>query len=186
MDEVKREVAHLMLVLEAKQKKAVELVYTIHQLQSYLDEESKYIIWEGLDRLLSTVRMEAAKITGGTVVVLISPEGVVTVDRTYSKVDSDFYLKRLRSQDYYTLTLPEFSYSIQQLKYKVAKGELVPIIEFLKANARIETPRTYQDEFLSSTAWLPHEPSAPSPWRQSDFLPAPFPHPPLPRGFFKD
>jgi hypothetical protein len=186
MDEVKREVANLLRVLEARQKIAIELVDTVHQLQNYLDEESKFIVWEGLDRLLSTVRTEAAGITGGTIVVLISPEWIITVDKIYGKVDTDFYLRRLRSQGYYTLTLPEFSYSIHQLKYKIAEGDLIPIIEFLKANAKVEMPRTYQDISSSSTTGQLHEPSTLSQWKPSDFLPAPFPHLPVPRWFFKD
>jgi hypothetical protein len=186
MDEVKRVVSNLEQVLEVVQKEAIDLVETMHQLQSFLDEESRNIILGGLYRLLSEVRMEAASITGGTVLVLISPEGKITVNYTYSDRDSDSYLRRLKSQGYYILTLPEFSNFIYSLEPVVTAGNLIPIIEFLKANAEIEMPRTYQDEFPSSTAWLPHAPSAPSPWRPSDFLPALFPRPPLPRGLFKD
>ena len=38
--------------------------------------------------------MEAAKITWGSVVVLVSPEGRVTVEETYNDQDSDPYLRR--------------------------------------------------------------------------------------------
>ncbi|GAH31295.1 unnamed protein product, partial [marine sediment metagenome] len=97
MDKVKRVVSNLVQMLETGQKEATDLVNTMHQLQSYLDGESKNIIQRGLDRLLSTVRIEAAKITRGSVVVLISPEGRATVDKTYSDENSDHWLIRLKS-----------------------------------------------------------------------------------------
>lgn len=185
MDDVKRVVSNLVQVLEAGQKEAIDLVDTVHQLQSYLDGESKNIIQGGLDRLLSTVRIEAAKITRGSAVVLISPEGRATVDKTYSDEDSDFYLRRLKSQGYYILTLPEFSYFIQSLKSKVAEGNFIPIIEFLRTNAKIERFE-YSGPSPASAVEQPHEPPTSSRWKPSDYLPATFPRPPLPRGLFKD
>jgi hypothetical protein len=186
MDEVKRVVSNLEQVLEVVQREAIDLVDTMHQLQRYLDDESQNIILGGVYRLLSEVRMEAASITGGTVLVLISPEGKITVNYTYSDRDSDSYLRRLKSQGYHILTLPEFSNFMYSLESIVAAGNLIPVIEFLKANVEVEMPHMYQDVNPDSTAWLPHAPSAPSPWRPSDFLPALFPRPPLPRGLFKD
>ena len=186
MGEVKRVVSNLVQMLEAGQKEATDLVDTMHQLQSYLDGESKNVIQGGLDRLLSTVRIEAARITTGSVVVLISPEGRATVDKTYSDENSDSYLRRLKSQDFYILTLPGFSYYIQSLKSKVAEGNLIPIIAFLRANAKIEMTLVYPDVSPVPTVEQPREPSTSSRWKPSDFLPAPFPRPPLPRGLFKD
>ena len=186
MDGIKCVVSNLVQMLEARQKEATDLVDTMHQLQNYLDGESKNIVQGSLDRLLSTVRIEAAKITGGSVVVLISPEGRATVDKTYSDENSDSYLRRLKSQGFYILTLPEFSYFIQSLKSKVAEGNLIPIIAFLRANTKIEMPLVYQDLSPAPTVEQPREPSTSSQWKPSDFLPAPFPHPPLPRGLFKD
>jgi hypothetical protein len=186
MDDVRRVISDLVHLLEAGQKEATDLVGIMHQLQSYLDGESKNIIQGGLDRLLSKVRLEAARITTGSVVVLISPEGRATIDKTYSGANSDPYLKRLKSQGFNILTLAEFSHFIQSLKSKMGEGNLVPIIEFLRANAKIETPRGYQDVSPASAAEQPREPSTSSRWKPSDFLPAPFPRPPLPRGLFKD
>jgi len=186
MDGVKHIVSSLVKMLEAGQRGALDLAGTMHQLQSYLDEEIKNIVQGGLDRLLSTVRIEAAGITTGAVVVLISPEGRVTLDKTHSDENSDPYLRRLKSQGFNILTLPEFSHFIQSLKSKIAEGNLVPIIEFLRANAKIETPRVYQGVSPASAAEQPRESSTSSRWKPSDFLPAPFPRPPLPRGLFKD
>jgi hypothetical protein len=186
MEGVKHIVSSLVKMLEAGQKRAIDLAGTMHQLQSYLDGESKNIIQGGLDRLLSTVRIKAARITTGSVVVLISPEGRVTVDKTYSDANSDPYLRRLKSQGFNILTLPEFSYFIQSLKSRAAEGNLVPIIEFLRANAEIKMPRGNQGISPAATVEQPRGPSTSSLWKPSDFLPAPFPHPPLPRGLFKD
>jgi hypothetical protein len=171
-------------MLEAGQKEATDLVDTMHQLQGYLDGESKNVIQGGLDRLLSTVRIEAAKITSGSVVVLISPEGRATVDKTYSDGNSDSYLRRLKSQGFYILTLPQFSCFIQSAKSKVAEGRLIPVIKFLIANTRFGLTPVYSPAPTLKES-PPHEPSS-SQWKLSDFLPAPFPHPPLPRGLFKD
>ncbi len=184
MGEVKGVVSKLVRMLEVKQKETEGLVDTMHQLHACLQEESNTIICGSLNRLLSTVRIEAAKITGGSVVVLISPQGRATVDKTYSDENSDSYLRRLKSQGFYILTLPGFSYFIQSLKSEVVEGNLVPIIEFLKENAKIEMPLVYPD-VSSVAAGQPREAPTTPKWRLSDFLPAPFPHPPLPRRLFR-
>ena len=186
MGEVERVVSDLMQVLEAREREAIDLVNTMHRLQDYLERESKNIVLGGLDRLLTAVREEAARITRGTVVVLISPEGTVTVNNTYSDDGSDSYLKRLKSQGFYIRTLSGFSYLIQLLKSQVAEGNLIPVIEFLKANAKIQTPFVYSGTPPLSAAGQPPKPSTSSPWKLSDFLTAPFPHPPFPRLLFKD
>ena len=184
MDDVKRVVSNLVQMLEARQKEATNLVDTMHQLQSYLEGESKNIIQGGLDRLLTTIRAEATKITRGSVVVLVSPEGRVTVETTYSDEDSDPWLRRLKSQDFSILRLGSFSSFIKSLKFEVAAGNWVPIIEFLRANAKFEAAPAYSPApaLREST---PREPSS-SGWKLSDFLPAGPPYPPLPRGLFKD
>lgn len=191
MDEVKHIVSNLVQMLEASQKEATNLVDTMHQLQSYLGGESKNIIQGGLDRLLTAIRAEATKLTGGMisrwqVVVLISPKGRVTVGETYSDENSDHWLIRLKSEGFYVMTLDVFSSLIQTLKSKVAEGNLIPIIAFLRANAKIEMPLVYQDVSPVPTVEQPRQPSTSSRWKPTDFLPAPFPHPPLPRGLFKD
>ncbi len=112
MGAVKDKVRDLVQMLDSGVEEAKSLVDTMHKLQIYLDAESKTIIEASLDRLLNRIRAEAAKITRGSIVVLVSPEDRVTVDWTYSDEDSDPYLKRLKSQDFSILRLASFSYFI--------------------------------------------------------------------------
>ena len=183
MGEVKHVVSNLVQMLDRGQKEAKSLAGIIDELQSYLEEESKTIIEESLDRLLSRIGAEAAKIISGSGVVVVSPEGRVSVKENYH-IHSDSWLERLKSQGFSILTLEQFRAFIQSLKSEVAAGNLIPVIEFLRANT----------EFGSAPAYSPaptlreseREPSAPSRWKPSDFLPALPPHPPLPRGLFKD
>lgn len=183
MSGVKRVVSNLVQMLDRGQKEAKSLAGIIDELQSYLEEESKTIIEESLDRLLSRIGAEAAKIISGSGVVLVSPEGRTSVKENYH-IHSDFWLERLKSQGFSILTLEQFRAFIQSLKSEVADGNLIPVIELLKAN----------EEFESAPAYSPapalreserREPSS-SGWKLSDFLPALPPHPPLPRGLFKD
>ena len=182
--EVKCVVCNLAQVLDSGQKEAKSLVDTMHQLQTYLEEESKTIIEGSLDRLLSGIRAEAAKITRGSVFVLVSPEGRVTVEATYSGEVSNPWLKRLKSQDFSILRLAGFSAFIKSLKSEVAAGNWVPVIEFLRANIKTETPFIYPAASVREVE-QPREASS-SEWKPSDFLPARPPFPPLPRGLFKD
>jgi hypothetical protein len=130
--------------------------------------------------------MEAAKRTGGSVVVHISPEGRVTVGETYSHEDSDPWLKRLKSQGFWIMRLPGFSYFIESLKSEAADGNWMSVIEFLRANTEVERPLLHPAAPSVRTAEEPREPSAPSEWKLSDFLLALPPHPLLPRGLFKE
>ena len=191
MGKVKDVVSTLVQMLEVRQKEAKSLVDTMHELQSYLDGESKNIIQGGLDRLLTRIRAEATELTGGRisrwqVVVLISPEGAVTVKEIYGDENSAPWLTRLKSEGFRVMTLHVFSSLIQSLKSEVAEGNLIPVIEFLKANAKIETPLVYPDLSRAPAVEPPREPSTSSGWKLSDFLPALPPHLPLPRGLFKD
>ena len=186
MGKVREAVSNLVQMLEASRKEAKSLVNTMHELQGYLEQESNTIICGGLDRLLSRIRAEAAKITTGSVVVLVSPEDRVTVEKTYSDEDSDPWLRRLKSQGFYILTLPRFSYFIQSLKSQVAEGNLIPVIEFLRANAKFRSPPAYSPAPAVKQSEQRGEPSTSAGWKASDFLPALPPHPPLPRGLFKD
>lgn len=183
MGEVKRVVSNLVQMLDRGSKEAKNLVDTMHALQGYLEEEPKRIIQVSLDRLLSTVRMEAAKRTSGSVVVFVSPEGRVSVGETYGDENSDPYLRRLKSQDFHILPLPGFSYFIHSLKSEVAEGNLIPAIEVLRANAEFQRAPPYSSS--ARKAEVPREPSPSSEWKLSDFLPAGPPFPPLPRGLFK-
>lgn len=184
MSELKGVVSNLVQTLDREQKSAESLAGIIDELQSYLEEESKTIIEESLDRLLSRIRAEAAKIISGSGVVLVSPKGKVSVGESYD-INSDFWLERLKSKGFSILTLEQFGVFVQSLKSEVAEGNLIPVIEFLRANTEFEWPSVY-----SPAPALPKsqrgEASTSSEWSLSDFLPALPPHPPLPRGLFKD
>lgn len=181
MGEIKRVVSNLVKMLDREQKKAKTLVDTMHILQSYLEEESKTIIHGSLDRLLIRIRVEAAKRTTGSVVVLVSPEGRVTVGETYN-ISSDSWLGRLKSQGFWIMRLEEFSSFIDSLKSEVAGGNSIPVIEFLRANTQFPSPLAYSPPAHRVSQQSPTS----SEWKLSDFLPALPPHPPLPRGLFKD
>jgi hypothetical protein len=188
MGKVKDMVSNLVQMLDSGVEEAKSLVDTMHKLQSYLDAESKTIIEASLDRLLSRIRAEAAKITRGSIVVLVSPEDRVTVDKTtYSDEDSDPYLKRLKSQDFSILRLASFSYFIESLKSEVAEGNLIPVIEFLRANTQFESTSVYLPSPAVRKAEQLPEPSPSSKSKISDWLPMPpWEGPPLPRRLFKD
>ena len=183
MGEVKGVASNLMQMLGARQKEAKSLVGTMHELQSCLEEESSTIICGGLDRLLSRIRAEAAERTR-LVVVLISPEGMVSVGESYN-VNSDSWLERLKSQGFSILTLGQFGSFIRSLQSEVVQGNYMPAIEVLRANAFLQRASPYPAPSVRK-AEEPREPSAPSEWKASDFLPALPSHPPLPRGLFKD
>ncbi len=186
MCEVKGVVSNLVQMLDRESKEAENSVDTMHRLQSYLEEKPKSIIQESLDRLLTTIKAEAAKITGELVVVLVSPEGRVSVNGvTYFDENSDPRLMRLKSQGFRVMRLDRFSYLIDSLKSEVMEGNLIPIIEFLRANTKFEWHPVYSPE-PAIREGQHSEPSPSSGWKPSDFLPALPPHPPLPRGLFKD
>ena len=184
MGEVRHVVSNLMQMLGRGQKEAKSLAGIMDELQSYLEEESNTIICGGLDRLLSRIRAEVDNLIGGSARVLVSPEGRVTVGTTYSDEDSDSWLKRLKSQDFSILRPDGFSAFIKSLKSEVAAGNWMPVIEFLRANAKFEAAPAYSPA-PALRENPPHEPSS-SGWKLSDFLPAGPPYPPLPRGLFKD
>ncbi len=181
MDKVRDVVSNLVQMLEANRKEAKSLVGTMHELQSCLEEESSTIICGGLDRLLSTIRMEAAKRTR-SVVVLVSPDWMASVGETHD-INSDSWLERLKSQGFSILTLEQFGSFVRSLQLEVTQGNYMPAIEVLRANA--ESQRA-SPALSARKAEEPREPSAPSEWKASDFLPTLPPHPPLPRGLFRD
>jgi len=187
MGKVKDVVSNLVQMLEASRKEAESRVETMHRLQDCLEEKTKSIIQESLDRLLSRVRMEADNLIGGSARVLISPEERVTVGTTYSDEDSDPWLKRLKAQDFYILRPDGFSAFIKSLKSEVAQGNLLPVIEFLRANTKFEWTPVYLPTPAVRKAEQPPEPSPPSKSKISDWLPMPpWKGPPLPRRLFKD
>ncbi len=184
MGEVTRVTSNLVQMLDRDQKEAKSLAGIIDELQGYLEEESKTIIEESLDRLLSRIRAEAAKIISGSGVVLVSPEGATSVKETYN-IHSDSWLERLKSDGFSILTLEQFGAFVQSLKAEVADGNLIPVIEFLRANTEVRPAPAYSP--APALRESQHgESSTSSEWKLSDFLPALPPHPPLPRGLFKD
>ena len=183
MGEVKRVVSNLVEMLDRGQKEAKSLAGIIDELQSYLEEESKTIIEESLDQLLSRIGAEAAKIISGSGLVLVSPEGRTSVKENYN-IHSDFWLERLKSQGFSILTLEQFRAFVQSLKSEVADGNLILVIEFLRANAKFGSAPAYSPAPVLTESQ--RELSTSSEWKPSDFLPALPPHPPLPRGLFKD
>jgi hypothetical protein len=197
MAELKDIVDKLVQTLATCRSRAESRLDIMGKMQTYLVQETKTVIVENLDRLATEIRTEAADITWGTVVVLISPETSITVEKTYTDKENDPDLKRLKSQGFYVLTLDEFSLVIERGKAAVAEGNLIPAIKFLMTNARPGTAQLYwmapapmaSPPLESPPPALPEEspprePSSPR-WTLTDFLPARFPRPPLPRRFFK-
>ncbi|NQT47826.1 MAG: hypothetical protein HQ578_02490 [Chloroflexi bacterium] len=182
MGKVGRVVSSLMQILETEQKEAKNQVGIMHWLHGYLEEESNNIICGSLDRILSAVKMEAARRTIRSVVVLVSPEERISVGEAYG-MGSDSWLERLKSQGFTILTLEQFRTFVQSLKSFVAEGNLILVIEFLRANTKFGSAPVYSP---ASKLRERGEPSTPSRWKPSDFLPAGPPHPPFPRGLFKD
>ena len=187
MGKAKDVVSNLAQMLDSGVEEAKSLVETMHRLQDCLEEKTKSIIQESLDRLLSRVRMEADNLIGGSARVLISPEERVTVGTTYSDEDSDPRLRRLKSQGFYILTLSGFTSFIWSLKSDVAQGNWVVAIEFLRANTKFEWTPVYLPTPAVRKAEQPSEPSTSSEWKLPGWLPAfPWEGPPLPRRLFKD
>lgn len=178
MDEVKRVVSDLVHILDAEQQEAQSLARIADQLQSCLKEKAESIVHESLDRLLTEIRAEAVGTTGNAV-VLISADGRCSVGQSYD-INSDSWLKRLRSQGFRTMRPDVFLSFVDSLKSEVAQGNVTRAIEFLKANAKV-------DSYLGHSpppSFGKTQPSTPSEWKLSDFLPASPPYPPLPRGLF--
>ena len=198
MGNVNDVVSDLVQMLEARRKETESWVEIMHQMQTYLVEESKTVVEGGLNRLMSRINADAAEITRGTAVVVASPEGRVTVKETRTDKGNDPYLRRLKSEHFQVLTLSEFTHIIESVKVQVTKGNLMPVIRFLMANTRPRPTRVYspapilkgsspvEPSSLPIVEESPNREATPSKWKLSDFLPASFPHPPLPRGLFKD
>jgi len=133
MGEVRRVVSNVVKMLDREQKESKRLLDTMHQLQTCLEDDSKAIIYGSLGRLLVLIRVEAAKRTMALAVVLISPDGQVTIEETHH-INSDSYLERLKSQGFSVMRVDEFSSFIDSLKSAVEAGNLIPVIDFLRAN----------------------------------------------------
>jgi len=182
MGAVKQTVSDLVRMLNRRQKEATKLPIILDRLESYLREEPRKIIHLSLFFLLTRIEEEAAKRTR-SVVVLVSPEVRVSVGETYD-VSADSWLERLKSQGFSILTLEQFGSFIRSLQLEVTQGNYMPAIEVLRANAEFQRASPYPPSVRKAEA--PREPSPSSRWKPSDFLPALPPHPPLPRGLFKD
>ena len=183
MGAVKDKVRDLKEMLDKNQKEAKSLVDTVHRLQDYLEEEPKTIIQASLERLLDRIMAQAAKRTK-SVVVLVSPDWIVSVGESYD-VNSDFWLKRLKSQGFFILSLRQFGMFIRSLQLQVTQGNYMLVIDVLKANAESQRASSYPAP-SARKAEEPREASTSSEWNLPDWLPAPPPYPPLPRRLFKD
>jgi len=84
------------------------------------------------------------------------------------------------------MRLDGFSSLIQSLKSQVAEENWLPVIEFLRVNTKFDWTPVYLPTPAARKAEQPPESSTSGEWKLSDFLPALPPHPPLPRGLFKD
>lgn len=176
MNDVKRAASDLISMLETARRELINLADTMHQLHDFLDSGSKKIVQDGLEELFARVDTEVLrKITPGVYTltfVLISPEGRISTTEIDGDVNSDPTLMRMKSEGCSVLSFMEFSSFIQSLKSRVSQGHLIPVIEFLRVNAETDTT-----PFSEPIGFFRLKPS--------DFLPAPFPHPPLPRFLFK-
>ena len=136
MAKVNDVVSNLVQMLEARRKETEGQVEAMHDIQTYLGCESKAVVERSLNRLVNRINKDAAEITIGRAVVLVSPGGKVTVKKTRTDKEIGPYLRRLKSQNFQVLTLSEFSRFIESVKVQVAKGNLIPVIRFLMANVR--------------------------------------------------
>ena len=145
---------------------------------------------------MSRISADAAAITRGTAVVVVSHEGRVTVKETHTDKESDPYLRRLKSEHFQVLTLSEFTNIIESVKVQVAKGNLTPVIRFLMANTRPLPPGVYSPTATlrknspretssspSAKESLHREPTSPKRIYLISFRTVP--HPLLPKGLLK-
>lgn len=186
MGAIKHKVSHLARMLERERREVKRLVSVIESLQTYLEEEPKRIICRSLDHLARTILAEAARRTFGSAVVIISPEGGVIIGETYQEDWNRYsWLNRLKSEGFFIVTAREFTLLVESLKSEVSRGEWQRSVEFLRANkSNEESPASRVP--ASEIRKRPHDKvSQSSGWKISDFLPAPPPYPPLPRGLFK-
>lgn len=164
-------VAELMAMLDGFQEEAKGLSGTIERLTNWFDLEPKRLITESLDAVLSKVRRDAPKEPFKPRLVLMSPEGRVRILSAGHAVPEGY------------LVLNIFQLS-RFLKSQVAKGNWMPAVGFIRANREIRGipwyPTTRPRESKPAVSEQPGER-----WNLSDFLPAPPPYPPLPRGLFK-
>ena len=198
MGKVNDVVSNLVQMLEARRKEKESQVEIMDETQTYLVEKSKTVVERSLDRLVSRISADAAAITRGTAVVVVSHEGRVTVKETRTDKENDPYLRRLKSEHFQVLTLSEFTHTIESVKDQVAKANLTPVIRFLMSNTRprptrvnspTPIPKAGSSVEPSSLAIVKESPTREATllkWNLSDFLPVWFPHPPVPKGLFKD
>jgi hypothetical protein len=161
MGKVNDVVSNLVQMLETDLKETESRVEIMHDMQTYLVEESKTVVRDSLDRLMSRINADVAEITSGTAVVVVSPEGRVTVKETRTDREIDHYLIRLKSQHFKVLTLSEFTHIIESVKDQVAKGNLMLVIRFLGANARPRPTRVYSPGPILKTSLSGEAPSLP-------------------------
>lgn len=184
MGAVKRATSQLLRMLDRQQKEAKRLPVIIDKLEEYLKKKPKEIIDWSLFLLQYRIEAEAAKRTPRLPVIIVSPDSTVSLGDT-NDVASDSWLKRLRSEGFSVLTLEQFQSFIKSLQLQVKQEDYMPAINFLKANAKLQLALPFPVSYAGKPE-NPHKPPVPSKWKPSDFGPAPFPLPPLPKGLFKD
>lgn len=184
MGALKRKVSQLTRLLDRGQKQANRLPVIMDKLEHYFKEKPKEIVDLSLFLLQYSIDCEAAKGAQRLAVVIISPDLAVNVNETRD-MDSDSWLQRLKSEGFAVLTLEQFRSLIRYLRLGLTQEKYMPAIKFLKANADFQT--TLSPMVPSVRKVKGHgKPSASSKWKLSDLLPAPPPHLPVPKAFFKE
>ena len=175
MAPLKDVVTQLMATLDGLSEEAKDLSGTIERLTSWFEQESKRLIMESLDTILNEVIRNGPEDP-------FKPHLLMSANGRVSTLGTD----HARPQGYRLLTVGELLRLIESLKSQVAKGKWLPAVEFIKANRKVRgltiRPAARLEQSKPPVTKQPDEAG----WKPSDFLPAPPPYPPLPRGLFKD
>ena len=131
--------SELEQLLDREQVLAKELPAIIGRLDRFLEEKPKEVINSSLSLLQTRIEREASKGISGIAMVIIAPDLTISVNST-ADIDSDHFVKRLRSEGCLVFTLEQFVNSMSDLRLQVAYEDCMPAIEFLKANAELRMP----------------------------------------------
>jgi hypothetical protein len=172
MAPLKEVVTELMAMLDGLSEEAKELSGTTERLTNWFEQESKRLIMESLDTILSEVMRNDPEDP-------FKPHLLMSANGRVSTLGTD----HAKPQGYQLLTVGELLRLIRSLESQVAGGKWVPAVEFIKANRKVRgltiRPAARVEQSKPVVTERPG-------WKPSDFLPAPPPYPPLPRGLFKD
>lgn len=171
MASLKEAVTQLMAMLDGLSQEASQFSGTTERLTSWFEQEAKRLIMEGLDAIVNEILSHGPE-DPFKLRLLVSANGRA------SAVDSN----QPCPQGYQLLYVGEFLALIRSLKSQVSRGKWASALQFIKANRKVRglaiLPPTSIEK---SKPDLTEQPG----WKPSDFLPAPPPYPPLPRGLFK-